>query len=159
MGVLSDRDRTRAVAVASVAVVVLVQLTLYPMPLGNWIRGGVLGLLNAMLAMGMALIYRANRVVNFAQAELGLVPVAFGASFVIFWGWPYLLGLGATVLLALVLGAVVEIALVRRFRHSPRLVLTVATLGITQLMVYLGILVPRWWGRNLASERIAPPVG
>ena len=158
MGVLSDEGRTRAVAVASVATVLLVQVIAYPMPLGNWVRGGVLGLLNAMLALGMALIYRANRVINFAQAELGLVPVAFGASFVLFWGWPYLLGLGATVLLALVLGAVVEMALVRRFSRSPRLVLTVATLGITQLMVYLGILVPRWWGRNLASERIAPPL-
>lgn len=158
MGVLSDGGRTRAVAVASVIVVLGVQLVVYPMPLGNWIRGAVLGLLTAMLALGMALIYRANRVINFAQAELGLVPVAFGASFVLFWGWPYLLGLGATVVMALVLGAVVEMALIRRFRHSPRLVLTVATLGITQLMVYLGILVPRWWGRNLASERISPPL-
>ncbi len=41
----------------------------------------------------MALIYRANRVVNFAQAELGTVPTSFAAAFIIFWGWPYLLGL------------------------------------------------------------------
>ena len=158
MGVLSQLDRGRAIAVASVAAVVLIQLVAYPMPAGNWIRGAVLGLLTGTLAMGMALIYRANRVVNFAQAELGAVPTAFGASFVLFWGWPYLLGLGATIVLAVVLGVVVEMAIVRRFRHAPRLVLTVATLGITQLMVVLGILVPRWWGRNLASERIAPPL-
>ena len=67
------------------------------------------------------------------------------------------MGLGAGLLLAVVLGVVVEMGIIRRFRHSPRLVLTVATLGITQLMVVLGLLVPRWWGRNLASERIAPP--
>lgn len=86
MGVQSQLDRGRAIAVASVAVVVLIQLVAYPMPAGNWIRGAVLGLLTGMLAMGMALIYRANRVVNFAQAELGAVPTAFGASFVLFWG-------------------------------------------------------------------------
>ena len=158
MGVLRDVDRTRAVAAASVVVVLVIQLVWFPMPAGNWIRGGVLGLLDAMLAMGMALIYRANRVVNFAQADLGAVPTAFAAAFILFWGWPYLLGLGAGLVLAVVLGVVVEMGIIRRFQHAPRLVLTVATLGITQLLVFLGILVPRWWGRNLASERIEPPV-
>ena len=60
--------------------------------------------------------------------------------------------------MAIVAGVVIEFALIRRFRNSPRLVVTVATLGITQLLVVIGILIPRWWGRNLASERIAPPV-
>jgi branched-chain amino acid transport system permease protein len=151
-------DRLQVVAALSVVFVLALQLVFYPMPLGNWIRGGVLGLLNAMLAMGMALIYRANRVINFSQADLGAVPTAFAAAFILFWGWPYLLGLGAGVVLAIVMGAVVEMVIIRRFRHSPRLVLTVATLGLTQLMVVLGILVPRWWGRNLASERITPPL-
>ena len=86
------------------------------------------------------------------------MPTAFAAAFILFWGWPYLLGLGVGLLLAVVLGSVVELAVVRRFRHSPRLVLTVATLGISQLLVVLSILVPRWWGRNLASERITPPL-
>lgn len=161
MGVPSDwirHERGRVVALASVVAVLVIQLVAYPMPLGNWIRGAVLGLLGAMLAMGMALVYRANRVVNFAQAELGSVPTAFAASFVLFWGWPYLLGLASSIVLGLVLGVVVEMAIVRRFRQSPRLVLTVATLGVVQLLVALGILVPRWWGRNLASERIPPPL-
>ncbi|MFN6120086.1 MAG: ABC transporter permease [Actinomycetes bacterium] len=136
----------------------LIQLVFFPMPSGNWVRGGVLGLLDGMLALGMALIYRANRVVNFAQADLGAVPTAFAAAFILFWGWPYLIGLGAGLALAVVAGVVVEMAIIRRFQHAPRLVLTVATLGITQLLVLLGILVPRWWGRNLASERISPPV-
>lgn len=158
MGVLSNNDRLRVVAIASVASVLAIQLLWFPMPLGNWVRGGVLGLLNAMLAMGMALIYRANRVVNFAQADLGSVPTAFAAAFILFWGWPYLIGPGAGIVLALLLGVIVEAGIVRRFRHSPRLVLTVATLGISQLMVLLSILVPRWWGRNLVSERITPPL-
>ncbi|MTA13669.1 MAG: hypothetical protein F2534_13790 [Actinobacteria bacterium] len=158
MGVLRNLDRTRGIAVASVVAVVLIQLVFFPMPSGNWVRGGVLGLLDGMLALGMALIYRANRVVNFAQADLGAVPTAFAAAFILFWGWPYLIGLGAGLALAVVAGVVVEMAIIRRFQHAPRLVLTVATLGITQLLVLLGILVPRWWGRNLASERISPPV-
>ncbi len=155
---LRNLDRARAVAAASIVAVVAVQLVWFPMPAGSWVRGGVLGLLDAMLAMGMALIYRANRVVNFAQADLGAVPTAFAAALILFWGWPYLLGLGAGLAIAVVLGVVVEMAIIRRFQHAPRLVLTVATLGVTQLLVVLGLLVPRWWDRNLASERIAPPV-
>ncbi|HEX2784755.1 MAG TPA: ABC transporter permease [Ilumatobacteraceae bacterium] len=152
-------DPTRAVALGAIAAIVGVQLVFFGLPFGLWLHGLVLGGLNAVLAVGMALIYRANRVVNFAQAELGTAPAAFAAAFVLFWGWPYLLGLAAGLVMAIVAGVVVEFALIRRFRNSPRLVVTVATLGITQLLLVIGILIPRWWGRNLASERIAPPVG
>ena len=156
-GVLSKADPRIVVAAGSVVAMLAIQLIWFPMPLGNWIRGGVLGLLNAMLAMGMALIYRANRVINFAQADLGSVPASFAAALILFWNWPYLVGLGVGLIAAVLLGSVVEMAIIRRFRDSPRLVLTVATLGISQLMVVLGILVPRLWGENIASKRIAAP--
>ena len=156
---VSNVDPTRAVALAAIATIVGIQLIFFGLPLGLWLHGLTLGGLNAVLAVGMALIYRANRVVNFAQAELGTVPTSFAAAFIIFWGWPYLLGLAAGLVLSIVAGVVIEFALIRRFRNSPRLVVTVATLGITQLLVVIGILIPRWWGRNLASERISPPIG
>jgi branched-chain amino acid transport system permease protein len=151
-------DTTRLIAAAAIASMVAIQLVFYGVPLGLWLHGLVLGGLNAVMAVGMALIYRANRVVNFAQAELGTVPTGFAAAFILFWGWPYLLGLVTGLLIAVVAGVVVEFAFIRRFRTSPRLVVTVATLGITQLLLVIGILIPRWWGRNLASERITPPV-
>jgi len=151
-------DSTSSVAWGTVAVVLLVQLLHYGMPFGVWFESLVKGVLASMLAIGMALIYRANRVVNFAQADLGAVPTGFAASFVLFWGWNYFLGLTVGLVMALVLGAVVEMAFIRRFRNAPRLVVTVASLGITQLLVVLGILIPRWWGKNLVSARIPPPV-
>jgi len=151
-------DPTRVVALGAIAAIVAIQLIFYGMPLGLWLHGLVLGSLTAVMAIGMALIYRANRIVNFAQAELGTVPTAFSAAFILFWGWPYLIGLAAGLVMAVVAGVVIEFCLIRRFRNSPRLVVTVATLGITQLLVVIGILIPRWWGRNLASERIKPPV-
>jgi branched-chain amino acid transport system permease protein len=149
---------TAAVAWGTVAAVVLLQLLHYPMPFGVWVESMVKGVLASMLAIGMALIYRANRVVNFAQADLGTVPTGFAASFILFWNWPYFVGMGVGLLMALLLGAVVEMAFIRRFRSAPRMVVTVATIGITQLLVVLGILIPRWWGENLASQRLEPPV-
>ena len=155
---VSSIDPTRAVALAAIAAIIGIQLIFFGLPFGLWLHGLVLGGLNAVMAVGMALIYRANRVVNFAQAELGTVPTAFTAAFILFWGWPYLIGLVTGLAMSLIAGVVIEFALIRRFRHSPRLVVTVATLGITQLLVVIGILIPRWWGRNLASERISPPL-
>ena len=111
-----------------------------------------IGSIYALMALALVLVWRSTRVVNFAQADLGAVPTAFAAAFILFWGWPYLLGLGAGLALAVVLGVVVEMAIIRRFQHAPRLVLTVATLGITQLLVFLGILGP--WQRHACAYHI-----
>ena len=137
---------------------VAVQLVFFGMPAGAWIRGVVLGLLIALLAVGMALVYRANRVINFAQADLGFVPTSLAVGLIVFSGLPYLLGFGIGLVAAVALGAIVELAFVRRFAKASRLVLTVATIGITQLLAAFALLVPRMWDRSAASQRIPPPV-
>ncbi|MGA1681749.1 MAG: ABC transporter permease [Ilumatobacteraceae bacterium] len=137
---------------------VAVQLIFFGVPLGAWLRGVVIGLLTALLAMGMALVYRANRVLNFAQADLGFVPATLAVGLIVFSGLPYLFGLGVGLAAAVVLGAIVELAIIRRFSRSPRLVLTVATIGITQLLAVFAIRLPRLWDQNAASQRISPPL-
>lgn len=137
---------------------VVVQLVFFGVPAGAWIRGVVIGLLTALLAIGMALVYRANRVLNFAQADLGFVPAALSVGLIVFSGLPYLFGLFVGLVSSVVLGAIVELAIVRRFVRSPRLVLTVATIGITQLLAVLAILLPRLWDESAASQRIPPPL-
>ena len=135
-----------------------VQLVFFGMPAGQWVRGLTLGLLTALLAVGMALVYRANRVVNFAQADLGFVPTSLAVGLIVFSGLPYLFGLAVGLVSSIVLGAVVELAFVRRFAKASRLVLTVATIGITQLLAAFALLVPRMWDRSAASQRIPPPL-
>ena len=161
MGILtrtggSERDRRVVLIGTALAagIVAFVAFRMYPLPYGAAIRAVVLGMLTALLAMGLALIYRANRVLNFAQADLGSVPTSFAVALVVFSNFPYPLGFVIGLIVSVVLGGVVELVFVRRFKHASRLVLTVATLGITQLLVLLGILIPRWWGRNAASERL-----
>lgn len=122
---------------------VVVQLVFFGLPAGAWVRGVVLGLLTALLAVGMALVYRANRVINFAQADLGYVPAALSVGLIVFNGLPYLLGLTVGLVSSIVLGAIVELAIVRRFVRSPRLVLTVATIGITQLLSVIALSIDR----------------
>ncbi|MFM9036243.1 MAG: ABC transporter permease, partial [Actinomycetota bacterium] len=140
------------------AALVAVQLVFFGVPAGAWIRGVVIGLLTALLAMGMALVYRANRVLNFAQADLGYVPAALSVGLILFAGLPYLLGLLIGAVSSVVLGILVELAIIRRFSRSPRLVLTVATIGVTQLLAVFAIMLPRLWDEAAASQRIPPPL-
>lgn len=149
----------RSVAPLTPAIaMVVVQLFFFGLPAGAWVRGVVLGLLTALLAVGMALVYRANRVINFAQADLGYVPAALSVGLIVFNGLPYLFGLAVGLVSSVVLGALVELAIVRRFVRSPRLVLTVATIGITQLLAVIALSMPRLWDEPAASERVAPPL-
>ena len=151
-------DRRTIEQLAPAVGLLIVQLVWFGMPMGAWIRGLILGLLIALLAVGMALVYRANRVINFAQADLGFVPTSLAVGLIVFSGLPYLFGFGVGMVAAVALGAVVELAFVRRFATASRLVLTVATIGITQLLAVLALLVPRMWGENAASQRIDPPL-
>ena len=48
--------------------------------LGILVNGAIQGMLYAFLAFGLILVYRANRIINFAHAGLGLVPAVAGAA-------------------------------------------------------------------------------
>ena len=71
--------RLAQTAVACLAVVLLLPVLLTILlpgsrPVGVLLYGGVIGCLYGLIAVGVVLVYRANRVVNFAQAGLGAAP-------------------------------------------------------------------------------------
>ena len=68
-------------------VIAAISLAVFPVPAGVAVEGLILGLLGAMLAVGMALVYRANRILNFAQGELGTAPTVLAVSLVVYAGW------------------------------------------------------------------------
>ena len=145
-------------AVASVGAVLVIQLVLFPVPFGVWLQGAVLGLLGSLMAVGLGLTYRLNKVINFAQGDLGTAPAVLAVGLVAFSGVNYFLGLATGLVASLLLTATVEIVVVRRFRRSPRLILTVATIGLSQLLVVLSLLIPRIWGQTpIASATVSFP--
>ena len=113
--------------------------------LGILINGAILGMLYALLAFGLILVYRANRIVNFAHAGLGLVPAVTGLLLVTNRGWPYPLSLALMLVGSALVGGVVELVM-RRFSTAPRLVATVFTIGLAQIFVYLELQLPDWIG-------------
>lgn len=146
-----------AAAVGPAAAIWLLQLVLFPVPLGITVRGITIGLLTAMIAVGAALVHRANRIVNFAQADLGYPPALFAAILVTETGLNYWLGLGLGLVGSFVVGGLVELLFIRRFFRAPRLILTVATIGLGQLLAVLALLAVKHWNKFTPSKRIDAP--
>ncbi len=118
-----------------------------------YLLGLTQGLLVALMATGLSLVQRANRVINFAQADLGILPAAMAANLIVLSGINYLLVLFGGILAALLVGGVVELAIMRRFFAAPRLVTTVATIGVAQLLAVAAIWIPtELWDREPVFE-------
>ncbi len=154
----SPRLRTLAGRFAPAVIILVLSLAVFPMPAGVAVEGLILGLVGATIAVGMALIYRSNRILNFAQGELGTAPTVLAVCLVVYAGWNYFLALSIGLVGALLLGALVELAIIRRFFRSPRLILTVATLGLAELLSLGAVIIPLIWGKRPATNQIHFPL-
>ena len=115
--------------------------------------GIVLSSLSALLALGLALVYRSHRVINFAQADLGAVPATLAVCLVTLSGWSYWVAVPLALAVAVVLGALVELVVIRRFARAPRLILMVATIGLAQLLAGIAQGIPGLFGDELPALR------
>ena len=99
------------------------------------VSGLVSGLIYAAFAAGFVLIYRSTGVLNFAQGEQG----AFGLALFVLLNANYDVPWWAAFVLAVVgsavVGALIELLVVRRLFSSPRLVLLIATIGVGQILL------------------------
>ena len=96
-------------------------------------NGVITGLVTGVLAMGMVLVYRSTRVVNFAVGNLGLVGASLLPLVILNYGFPFWPALALCIAAGTLLGAIVELTVIRRLFHSPRVIVLVATVGIAQL--------------------------
>ncbi|HTL86664.1 MAG TPA: branched-chain amino acid ABC transporter permease/ATP-binding protein [Acidimicrobiia bacterium] len=96
-------------------------------------KGLIAGLSFSLVAMGIVLIYRSSRIINFAVADLGVPATAVLAIFVVKHGWPYWAALIFALIVGTLSGTVVELFIIRRLFKAPRVIVLVATIGIAQL--------------------------
>lgn len=117
--------------------------------------GVVTGSIYALLAVGLVLIYKTQRVVNFAQAELATMG-AF--AFYIFhtgalgFQLPYGFAAAAAVLSSGVLALIVERVVIRPLRESRDVTVFVATAGVALLIISLTLFI------GDANIRIVQPI-
>src|SRR6476659_5275086 len=145
----SERAKaTLSAALPLLAMIVGVKLVWSDVPWGTVLYGTVEGFLIALIALGIAIVYRANRIVNFSAADLGGTPAVLALLLYSSWGWNVYLAAASGLVSAILLGVIVEFAFLRRFFRAPRLILTVATIGVTQILVALGLALPIWMGNT-----------
>lgn len=104
--------------------------------------GLVRGLIVSLIAMGIVLVYRSSRVINFAVADLGVPCAALLAIMVAKQHWPYWPSLVIAVLTGAIAGAVVEMAVIRRLFRAPRVIVLVATIGVAELARAVTLTLP-----------------
>ena len=106
------------------------------------VDGVVNGLVYGLLGMGVVLVHRSTRVINFAVASLGLPGTAVVALLALEYDAPYPLALVLGLLAGTLLGAVSELIVVRRLFHAPRVILLVATIGLSQVALAITLSLP-----------------
>lgn len=151
-GSWSEEERKKAIRTGGAVLGVLAlwasSSMLFPnsAPLGIVLQGVVFGTVTALLGMGLILIYRTNNIINFAYASMGGVGGILGVTLFLDAGFPYFLAMGLGVAVALAVGGLVEVLVVRRFSSSSRLVLTVATIGLAQILGAVELVIPTLFG-------------
>jgi branched-chain amino acid transport system permease protein len=101
----------------------------------------------ALLGLAIVVVMKAADVPNFAMAEMGLVATYVGIS-VAAAGAPFWLAVLATLLFGIVLGVLIDVALMRRlsrFGHFPLLLMTIG------LSLALNALIGLIWGHDPRS--------
>ena len=132
--------------IALIVVFLVVVQSTFQLSLTYFIDGVVLGSLYGIIAVALILIYRTNRIVNFAAGAIGAVPAIVALVLDAHNGIPYLAVLPIALVGGPLFGALTDIFVMRRFSRSPRLIVTVVTIGVAQSLAIIGFFTPIWLG-------------
>lgn len=119
------------------------------------VLGVATGAIYGLVAVGIVLVYKASRVLNFAQAEFGTFALYLtwflaDRREVMPWGAAALVAVAAMTML----GVVFERFIVRPMGDAPKLSLSVATIGVLFLLFGIEILV---W--STSPQLVSQPIG
>ncbi len=112
-------------------------------------NGLVTGAIYGLVALGITLIYKKSRVLNFAQGEVGMLGAFVFYVLLVEQNWPYLAAAVAGVAVAAALGCATFVILARR-RTDP-LAMLVGTLAVAGVLVFEANEI---WGPD---QRYVPP--
>ena len=106
---------------------------------GTLVLGLINGMIIGLLATGFVLVYKANRFLNLAHAQLGALSALLLAKVVGDWHWNWWLSFVGCIAVGIVTGLLVErflVSVVRRRSRSP-VRLLMLTIGIGNLLLAL----------------------
>jgi branched-chain amino acid transport system permease protein len=101
------------------------------------------GAILALAALGFVLIYKASDVINFAQGEFLLIGAYLIYAMVVQFGLHWTLGMVITLLIAVLLGVLIERLILRPMIGEPLISVIMVTIGLSSL---LRAVVSTIWG-------------
>jgi ABC-type branched-subunit amino acid transport system ATPase component/ABC-type branched-subunit amino acid transport system permease subunit len=133
-------------AVAAVALL-LVAPAIWPhgSPRGQVLLGAEQGAINGLLAVGLVLIYRASRIINFAYGAMGALAATVGVELYLADHVNWAVCVVVALAVGGVLGLIVDLIIRWRFFNSPRLIVMVVTIGLAQLFGGIQLELPTWF--------------
>ncbi len=128
-------------------------------PMAILFNGLVIGCSVAITALGLVLVYRSLRIINFMQVAIGAAGGTLFFEFVQFTPVPFPIALVVSVALGAGVGVLFDLIFGRRFFNHPRIVLTVVTIAaLPFLAFFIGgsmrslPIFPRTGSRSLAEQ-------
>lgn len=110
------------------------------------ISGLVVGSIYAAVALGFTIIFKATRVVNFAQGELLMLGAYVCYAFLVKFGLPYALALPLTILVGVAFALLLERLVLRPMIGEPAISIIMLTIG---LALFLRALVTGVFGTDI----------
>jgi branched-chain amino acid transport system permease protein len=115
-----------------------------------FISGLVIGSIYSAVALGFVIIYKATRVVNFAQGELLMVGAYVCYAFLVQMHVPFWAALLLTILFAMILALFVERLILRPMIGEPIISIIMVTIGLA--LVFRSIVSAIWGTEILVYE-------
>ncbi|MFH2220453.1 MAG: branched-chain amino acid ABC transporter permease [Pseudomonadota bacterium] len=101
------------------------------------VSGIAVGSTYALMGLAMVIIYKTSEVPNFAQGEMALISTYFAYMIIEYHGLPYYVAFPCALMFSVVLGCIIEFAVLRRAKEPNNLGMIVITIGME--MVLLGL--------------------
>ncbi|WP_162799268.1 branched-chain amino acid ABC transporter permease/ATP-binding protein [Nocardioides sp. 616] len=99
------------------------------------------GLTYGLLAIGLVLVYRSSRFVNFAHGSIGVFGASVLGLLAADWGLPYWPSFAVAMVVAAGLAAGIEWLVVRRLVGRPAMIGMIATLGLSQFILIFALII------------------
>ncbi|MFP4070840.1 MAG: branched-chain amino acid ABC transporter permease [Desulfovibrionales bacterium] len=116
------------------------------------INGLVVGSIYSLVALGFVIIFKATKVVNFAQGELVMVGAYVCFALTVQFQLPFLVSFLITLVFSIVLGLCIERLILRPLIGEPIISVIMVTIGLSSV---LKSLVQLFWGTQI---RVYPSI-
>jgi ABC-type branched-subunit amino acid transport system ATPase component/ABC-type branched-subunit amino acid transport system permease subunit len=133
-----------AIAVAKLVLVILGHhgaISTSATPIEVILLGAMTGMTYGLLGVGLVLVYRSSRVINFAHGNIGAFGAALFGVVAVKWHVPYWIAFVLAMAVSGLVGVGTEAAAVRRLRNAPLLMSVVVTLGVGQFLVFFSLVI------------------